>query len=183
MAWAGLVGLVLDLDGLEADGAVDEAGVVGLGGCDAGDAGDVGRGADEVGSLDELELAVLKVQACAVEGAAFVGDEDDAFEAVDLDEELQLVDDPLLLEEGLGVAGEAGGAAGEGEAVVTREAEAVLEEVVEVLADPAVGAVDRRGVDAVVVVGDAALIGGGEDAGVVGAHRGECTEAGGWRGG
>lgn len=90
-----------------------------------------------------------------------MGEEDDALEFVDLDEELELVDDAFFLEGGLGVAGEAGRAAGECDAVVAGEAEALLEEVVEVLAESAVGAVDGGGVDAGGFVGDGGDVGRG----------------------
>lgn len=69
-------------------------------------------------------------------------DEDDAVEAMDFDEELEFVDDALLFEVCLRVSGEASGPARERDAVVSREGEAVLEEVVEVFTDAAVGAVD-----------------------------------------
>lgn len=83
-----------------------------------------------------------------------MGDQDDALELVGLDQEAEFIGDAGLFEDGLGVAREAGGAAGEGDAVVAREGEALLEEVVEVLAEAAVGAVDGRGVDAGRVVGE-----------------------------
>lgn len=82
---------------------------------------DVGRGSDEVGALDEFESWFFECESCGVEGAALVCDEDDAFEFVDFDEELELVDDAFFFEVCLWVSGEAGGAAGECDAVVSWE--------------------------------------------------------------
>lgn len=106
------------------------------------------RGADEVGFLDEFEAGLFEFEAVAVEGAALVRDEDDAFEFVDLDEELELIDHAFFFEVGLRMAGDTRGSTGQAEAVVAGEIEAVLEEVVEVLAKSAVGAVECRGMDA-----------------------------------
>lgn len=106
------------------------------------------RGTDEVGFLHELEAGLFEFEAVAVEGAALVRDEDDAFELVDLDEELELIDDTLFFEVGLRMPGKAGGPARQAKPVVSGEVEAVLEEVVEVFAQSAVGAVEGRGMDA-----------------------------------
>lgn len=89
-----------------------------------------------------------------------MGDEDDALEPVDFHQELELVDDAFFLKGGLGVAGEAGRAAGECDAVVAGEAEALLEEIVEVFAEASVGAVDGRRVDAGGFVGKRRGVGG-----------------------
>ncbi len=87
-------------------------------------------------------------------------DEDDPRQVVGIGQEAQLVDDPRLLELRLGVARQAGRAAGKSDTVVPRELQAVLHEVVEMLPDTAVGAVERRGMDALAVVGEPGLIGG-----------------------
>lgn len=50
-----------------------------------------------------------------------MGDQDDAFEFVGLDEEAEFIGDAGLFEDGLWVSGEAGGAAGECDAVVAWE--------------------------------------------------------------
>ena len=117
------------------------------------------RGAHEIGALDEFEAAVLEFEAGGVEGTGVVGDQDDALKAVDIDEELELIDDALLFEVGLRVTGEAGGAAGEGDSVVPRQVQAILKEIVEMLADAAVGAVDGRGTDSGALVGEAGFVG------------------------
>ncbi len=87
-----------------------------------------------------------------------MGDQDHTLEAVHLDEELELIDDALFFEKGLLVPREAGRAAGEGDAVVTGQAQTVLKEIVELLANTAVGAVDGGRVDTGSFVFDAALI-------------------------
>lgn len=135
------------LDAFEGHFALDESCEVGLDGVESGDSVDEGGGADEVGALDEFEAWLFEFESGGVEGASLVGDEDDAFEFVDLDEEVEFVDDAFFLEVGLGVSGHAGWAAGEADAVVAWEVEALLEEVVEVLAESAIGAVDGGGVD------------------------------------
>ena len=119
---------------------------------------DQGGRADQVRTLDEFQAGFFQFQSRGVEGAALVGDEDDARELVNLDEELEFIDDALLFQVGLRVAREAGRAAGEGDAVVPGELQAVLKKVVELLAHSAVGAVNGRGVDAAAFVGDIALV-------------------------
>jgi len=104
--------------------------------------------------LECAHAGVVDAESVAVEGAALVLDEDDAVDAVGVGEELELADDAFLFESCFGVPGEATGPAGEGDAVVAGEVEPVLEEVVEVLADAAVGAVDGCGVHAFGVVWD-----------------------------
>lgn len=145
---------LLYLHPLEHHSALVVAGEVGVDAVERGDAVDVCRGADEVGPLDELEPWLLQPQERRVERAVLVGDQHDALQSVNLDEEFQLVGDADLFKVCLGVAGEAGGAAGERDAVIAGEGEPLLEEVVEVLAEAAVGAVDRRGTDAGGVVGE-----------------------------
>lgn len=109
---------------------------------------DVCRGADKIGALDEFKAGLLEFEAVAVESAGIVRDEDDAFEFVNLDEELEFIDDTALFERCLRMAGEARRAPGEADAVVARQIQTVLKEIIAVLADTAVGAVESRGVDA-----------------------------------
>lgn len=125
-----------------------ETSEVGLDGIKPCDAVHKCGGADEIGLLDEFEPRLAEFEACAVERATGVGDEDDFAKLVNFDEELEFVHDALFFEMGLCMTGEAGGAAGEGDAVVAGEIEAVLEEIIKVFTDTAVGAVDGRGVDA-----------------------------------
>jgi len=120
----------------------------------ARDAADLEGGADEVGALECGHAVGLDAEAVGVEGAALVLDQDDAVDAVGVGEELELADDAFLLEAGLGVSGETAGAAGQGDAVVAGEFEPVLQEIVEMLADSSVGAVDGGGVHAFGVVFD-----------------------------
>ena len=143
---------------LEDQCAFDHAGEVGVDGVEAGDAVDERGGADEVGALEKFQPRLLEFQARGVERAGLVGDQDDALELVDLNEELELVNNPLLFQMRLRVAGEAGGAAGESDSVAAREVQTVAQKVVEVLAEAAIGAVDGRGVDAGGFVADWAWV-------------------------
>lgn len=154
--WRDGFGRPLDVDAFEGDVSIADAGEVAFDGVEAGDAVDKGGGADEVGPLDEFEAGFFQLKAGGVERAALMRDQDDAFELVNLHEELELIHDALLFQVGLRVAGEAGGTAGERDAVVAGEFEAVLEEVVEQFAHSAVGAVDGRGVNAALFVSDTA---------------------------
>jgi hypothetical protein len=140
------------IDFFEVDASIDEAGEVGIDVVESGDAVGVGGSTDQVGALDEFEAGFFEFEPRGVEGAGLVGDEDDAIEAVDFDEEFEFVGDTDFFEVGLGVTGEAAGAAGEGDAVVAGEVEVVLQEVVKVFAQAAIGAVNGGGADAGVVV-------------------------------
>ncbi len=146
------------VDFFELDVAIDEAGEIRIDVFQAGDAVGVGGSANQVSALDEFEAGFFEFELRGVEGAGLVGNEDDAAEAVDFDEEFEFIGDADFFEVGLGVAGETGGAAGEGDAVVAGKVEAVLEEVVEVFAETAVGAVDGGGVDAGELVFEGALV-------------------------
>jgi hypothetical protein len=152
---------------------LDVPGEVGFHVFDRGDAVNEGRGTHEVGLLHQLHAAVAEFEAVGVERAPLVSDQDDAVEAVEIDEELELIDDALLLEVGLRVAGEAGRAAGERDAVVARQAQAVLEEVIKVLAHATIRAIDRTRTDAGCVIGDAAAV-----CGFFAAHAPKCTKCG-----
>ena len=90
-----------------------------------------------------------------------MGHKHDAFQAVHLDQKLQLIHDPLFLQVGLGMPGKARRPAWQGHTVVPGKPQPVLQEVVEVLADSAIGAVHRRGTDSGRVVGQAGFIGHG----------------------
>lgn len=90
-----------------------------------------------------------------------MGEEDDAFEFVDLDEELELVDHALLLQRRLGVPRQTRRPPRQRHPVIPRQPQPLLQQVVEVLAEAAVGAVDGRGVDAGGFVGDGGDVGRG----------------------
>ena len=109
-------------------------------------------GADEVGPLQRRHVLGADAEACGIEGAALVLNEHDPREVVGFDEELEFVDRALLGDPRFGVAGEAGRTAGQRDPVVPRQGQPVLEEVVEVLADPAVRAVHGGDMHALGVV-------------------------------
>ena len=101
-------------------------------------AGDEGGCPDQVGPLNEFEASFLQFEPVAIERTVLVGNQHDPLQSVDFDEELELIDDTLLFQMGLRMAGKTGGPAREGDAVVARQAKPVLKEVVEVLSDTAV---------------------------------------------
>ncbi len=116
------------------------------------------RRANEIGALHEFKARVGQFKTVGVEGAPGVRDQHDAFDTVNLDEELELIDDALLFEVRLRMPREARRPARERDAVISRQPQAVLQKVVEVFPDAPVGAVDRRRVDALGVVRHAALV-------------------------
>lgn len=176
-----------NLHPLELDLAFDVSGEVGLDVGEVGDLVDVRRGSDEVGALDEFQAGFLQADAGCVEGASLVGEEDDALELVDLDEELELVDHALLLQRRLRVPRQTRRPPRQRHPVIPGQPQPLLQQVVEVLAEAAVGAVDRRGVDAGGFVGKGGDVGGRGQWGMgngqwVGAARGRGSGVGEWGG-
>src|SRR6185436_5514501 len=114
-------GSLSDLHSLERHLAIHKPGVVPLDGVQARDLVNVRGRADEIGLLEKLQARLLELEAGGVERASLVLDQHDPLELVHLDKELQLIDHALFLEAGLRVAGEAGRAAGKGDAVVAGE--------------------------------------------------------------
>jgi hypothetical protein len=102
-------------------------------------------------------------------GAAFVGDEDDFFQAVLADEEGELALEGIFFVEAFDVAGEAGGSAGDGHAVVAGKVEGGVEEFVHLLAEATIAAIDGGGGDAVGFEG----VGADEDGAVGGGFGGD----------
>jgi hypothetical protein len=74
-----------------------------------------------------------------------VSDEDDLVQAVLADEKLELGFEGISIVKSLHVAGEAGGSAGDGDAVVSWQAEGDMEEFIHLLAKAAIGTVDCGG--------------------------------------
>ncbi len=142
-------------DRLERNALVNTAGEVAFDLGDGDDVTDHVGGADEVGTLERFERVCAGVESDFVEGAVFVLDKDDAGEGVGFDEEFEFVEDAGLFKPRLGVAREAGGTSGQGNTVVVGQAQAGLEEVIVLLGDSAVGAVDRSSVHALGLVGQA----------------------------
>lgn len=147
-------------DLLEDDAVIDDAGEEPVDDIEAGNAMDVGGGADEVCDLHAFEAGFGEAKARGIERTALMGDEHDAAKLVDLDEELEFIHDALLFKMRFLVAGETRGTAGERHAIVARETKSYLEKIVEVLADAAVGTIDCGGMDPLGFVGHAAFIGG-----------------------
>jgi len=108
--------------------------------------------------LLSLDLRRGESEPNLVIGAAFVGDEDHLPQGVDAVEKAKLLLDPLAFPEGQEAAGKAGRPSRAGETVVPGQAQPMMKKLVELIADPAVAAVDGRGVDARFVVGGRALI-------------------------
>src|SRR5207244_1889728 len=96
-------------------------------------------------------------------GAAFVGDEDHLAQAMGGEEKAKLLLDTLALPEGQEPTREAGRPARAGKTVIPRQAQPVMKELVDLIADAAVAAVDRRGMDARFDVGGRALVDGHGD--------------------
>jgi len=109
----------LYFDGLKADGTVHVSGIVGLDVIDARDAAHASRRPYQVRSKKQLQPSILEFKSGGVECTAFVGDQNDAFEPVHLNEKLQLIDHALGLKVGLRMIGQAGWPARQGDAVIT----------------------------------------------------------------
>lgn len=104
----------------------------------------------QVGALKVFERVVATMDVL-VEAAAFVGDEDDAFELVILDEKGELLFDRHRFLKGEGVSRKAGGAAGDGDAIVSRQTEALVQELVHLLAIASIAAIDGGSADPLVL--------------------------------
>ena len=122
------------------------------------------QGPDEASGLPEIrDLAVgLRIvrdlESLAVERTGHVGDEDHLPQVVGSDQELELdLDTPGLLRHRRTEA-QRRRAAGHGQAIAETRAEELTEELVELLLEPAVAAVDRGRVDAIASEWNAALV-------------------------
>ena len=80
-----------------------------------------------------------------------MGDQHGALNAMHLDQEAQLLDQCFFFPEGHALTREAGSAARHRQAVVTREFQGVVEEVVELFPKAAVATINGRRADAVFV--------------------------------
>lgn len=147
----------LDLDLFELDANADQLGKVSVHLVNTGNAPNKRCRADQVGFLHKLHPPPLQAESGAVEGAAFVRNQDNPVEPVNLGQKLQLIHDALLFDVRLRMTSNACGAAWQRETIVSRQAQPVLEKGIEVHPHPAVRAVHRRGTNSSVIVTDRTL--------------------------
>jgi hypothetical protein len=107
--------------------------------------------------LLRFQLEPGNVQSRGVKRAVFMGNQDDAPEVMNVDQESQLLDDPFLFAIGKEVAGEARRAAGHRKPIVAWQLKRVFQEVVELLSETPVAAIDRRRMDATRIEANTAL--------------------------
>src|SRR5438132_332949 len=100
----------------------------------------------DLGRKESISIAAVTVR---IISTAVVGDEDGAAQPVGSDQEVKLVAQQAVLDEaGAAAIGEPGRPTGEGQAVVVRELQVTVQELVDVVAVAAIAAVDGDRVDA-----------------------------------
>ena len=110
--------------------------------------------ANALGSFDQVDRLLIfqvlcrQLQTGCVERTALMRNQHDARQAVDIDEELELLNHALLLHVSFGVPRQTRRTAGQRDAVVTRQAQPVLQKIIEVLTDAAVRTIQRGCTDA-----------------------------------
>ena len=152
-------GGTLYFDGLKADGAVEMTGIKGLDVIDTRDPAHASRRPDQVRSKKQLQPAILELEPRGVECTSFVGDKNDAFEMVYLDEKLQLIDDALTLQMGLRMIRQARWPTGECDPVIPRQLQPILKEIIELFANATVGAINGRRMNSLPLIRQTAAIG------------------------
>lgn len=126
---------------------------------DSGHPANAGRGTNQIGPEQQLQPAILEFKARGIKRTALVCDEDHSFQVVDLDEKLELIHNSLALEIGLGVVSQTGRSSGECDAIIAWELQTVLQKVVKLFADAAIGAIDGGSVNALSFIGQTAAVG------------------------
>ena len=113
-------------------------------------------GFPEVFALPGFELAGRDMQPVGVVGTALVRDQDHLPDVMDGDQKPKLLGDPFFFAVGAEVSGQTGRPTRNGQAVVARQLQAVKEEIVDLLAEPAIAAIDGGRIDAVPFEGNPA---------------------------
>lgn len=111
-------------------------------------------GLGEVVVLFSFQLERRDVESFCVEGTVLVSDQDNALEAMDVDQESELLGDCLFFAKLNKVLRQARGSAGHRKSIVARQLQQVLHEVVKLFAEAAVAAIDSGGADSFVVEPD-----------------------------
>lgn len=109
------------------------------------------NGLEHVLALLSFELKRRNVQPLSVESTVLVGDQDDAFEEVDLDQEAKLFRDSFLFPVQRKVPREAGGSSRDCQTIVTWEVKSGFHQVINLLTKTTVAAVDGRSTDTTLV--------------------------------
>ena len=97
--------------------------------------------------LLSFQLERRDFESSCVEGTTLVSDQDNALEVMDVDQESQLIGDPLFFAKRNKVSRQARGSAGDRKSIVARQFQRVLHEVVKMFAEAAVAAIDCGGPD------------------------------------
>ncbi len=90
-------------------------------------------------------------ESLCVEGTVLVSDQDNALEAMDVDQESQLFCGCFFFTKRNKVSSQAGGSAGDGESVVARQLQRDFHEFIKLFAEPSITAIDCGGPDPPVV--------------------------------
>lgn len=111
-------------------------------------------GFPEVFALPGFELTGRDVQPVGVVGTALVRDQDNQPDLMDADQKSKLLGNPFFFAISAEVARQAGRPAGNGQPVIARQAQAIKQEIVDLLTEPAVAAIHGGRIDAVPFEGD-----------------------------
>lgn len=102
----------------------------------------------KVRTLDQFQSRLFKLQSGRVKRASLVGNQHNPGQLVKLHQELEFIHHSLFFKMSLGVPGEARRTTGQRYPVIPGQLQPGLQKVVKVLTHAAVGAVNRRGVNA-----------------------------------